>query len=82
MATIQYQSRGIGCVDACEHHSKYILAFAKIEVGYPRGKGREKKIPISSVPENVWLKSVVKTVAHEIVSSFFCTLWQRFLVPS
>lgn len=70
VATIQYGSRGIGRVDACEHHSKYILPFAKIEVGYPKGKGREKKILISSVPENVWLKSVVKTMAHAIMSSF------------
>jgi hypothetical protein len=38
-----------------------------MEVGYPRGKGREQKIPISSVPERIWLKLLVKTVAHGIM---------------
>lgn len=40
VATIQCHSGGFGRVAACEHHSKYV-PLAKMEVGYPRGKGRK-----------------------------------------
>lgn len=36
------------------------LLLPRVEVGYPREKEREKKIPISYVPEHVWFKSIVR----------------------
>lgn len=47
------------------------LLLPRIEVGYPRGKGREKKIPISYVPELVWLKSVVENCTARNLEDFF-----------
>lgn len=58
VAAIQYHSGGTGRVGACEHYANYMPPFAKNGSSYPRGKGREKKIPISYVLEHVWLPSV------------------------
>ena len=53
VATTQPHSRVSERVGTCEHYSKYTPHFAKNVSSYPGGKGREKKIPISYVPEHV-----------------------------